>query len=153
MKLKELIGLVALVVIDLLTKSYFTTILKVGESIKVIESFFYITYVQNKGAAWGILVGETIFFYLVTILAIGVIGYWYIKSKPSQKLYRFSLILILAGTLGNFIDRVIFKYVRDFLDFYIFGYDFPVFNVADMCLSIGVALIMYLLIFKWEEYA
>ena len=68
--------------------------------------------------------------------------YYFIKSDKSQVLLRFGIVLIFSGMLGNLYDRVVFHYVRDFLDFFVFGYDFPIFNIADMGVVIGVLLII-----------
>ena len=72
------------------------------------------------------------------------------KTKKEEVLTRFGLVLVFAGLLGNFIDRVFFGYVRDFIDVIIFNYNFPIFNIADMAVVIGVALIIIEIIF--EEY-
>ena len=64
-------------------------------------------------------------------------------SDKDKKIYSVAVILLISGAVGNFIDRLLFKEVVDFLDFYIFGYDFPIFNVADMCLVIGLAMFAY----------
>ena len=82
------------------------------------------------------------FFYIITIIAVIIMVMFYRNQKEADELVKVSLVLMMAGTIGNFIDRLCFQHVRDFLDFIIFGYDFPIFNVADMALCIGVFLII-----------
>ena len=84
------------------------------------------------------------------VIAFIVLGYFFEHSKPEDRLTRFGIIIILSGTLGNAIDRILYGYVRDFIDIMIFGYDFPIFNVADICICIGV-LFIFIEIFE-EEY-
>lgn len=97
-------------------------------------------YIQNTGAAWSILEGQMWFFYVITTVVI--IGVLYIMQKYAKKsrLFSMGLALILAGALGNFIDRIRLGYVVDMVRIELI--DFPIFNVADMSLSIGVALII-----------
>ncbi|MFS7237583.1 signal peptidase II [Carnobacterium divergens] len=97
-------------------------------------------YIQNIGAAWSILEGQMWFFYVITTVVI--IGVIYIMQKYAKesRLFSMGLALILAGALGNFIDRIRLGYVVDMVRVELF--DFPIFNVADMSLSIGVALII-----------
>ena len=149
MRKREIFVLVSIIILDLYTKSFIENSMELWQSIPVIPGFFYISYIQNIGAAWGIFGGSMWFFYLMTFIGIVLLSYWFYRTKKTEVLYRFSIILMIAGTLGNFHDRLRFQYVRDFLDFYIFGYDFPAFNVADMSLCIGVFL-MAVSIF-WEE--
>ena len=135
-----MMGIATLVIVDQLTKAWAASNLKGQASIMIIKEFFYLSYAENSGAAWSILQGQTQFFIVVGILAIVVFCYWYIKTD--RALGQFSLVLIISGTIGNLIDRILYSGVRDFLDFYIFGYDFPIFNVADSCLTIGVILML-----------
>lgn len=141
MKKSEIALLTGLVILDQVSKAWIAGSMRLHESIEVIRDFFYITYVQNTGAAWSILEGQLWFFIVITVVALVVMGYFFRTAKPHQVVLRIGLVCIIAGTLGNFIDRLWLQGVRDFLDFYIFGYDFPVFNVADMALCVGVGLL------------
>ena len=142
MKKKHAAILVLLIVLDLLSKILVDSKLMLGQSITIIDDFFHITYAHNTGAAWSMFEGKTIFFCLIAIAALVVMFYFYRNMKPEEKLVRWGIILMMAGTAGNLIDRLVYQYVRDFLDFIIFGYDFPIFNLADMALCIGVGLII-----------
>lgn len=128
-------------VIDQLTKFLVVNYMTIGQSISVIDNFLYITSHRNEGAAWGILQGKMTFFYIVTLIVIGVIIFWIRRvDMKKEKLLIIALSLILGGALGNFIDRVMYQHVVDFINTYIFGYDFPIFNIADSALCIGVFL-------------
>lgn len=110
------------------------------EQIPIIDNFFYLTSHRNKGAAWGILQGQMNFFYVITVIfVIGIIYYLHKYAKGHQWL-AISLSLILGGAIGNFIDRLFRKEVVDFLDVIIFNYDYPIFNIADSALVVGVIL-------------
>lgn len=128
-------------IIDQVTKYIVTTSLRLKEANEIIPSFFQIRYVQNTGAAWSIFEGKMTFFYIVTVVALILMIIFLRNMKNSSLIAYIGIILAISGTIGNFIDRLTLQYVRDFLDFTIFGYDFPVFNVADMCLVIGIGLI------------
>ncbi len=135
---------------DQLSKIIVENTLVYGGHYTIIEDFFYFTYIHNKGAAWGMFEGQLTFFYIISLIAsIGMI-YYFIQTKPYQKVTRFSLVLIFSGMVGNLIDRVMFGYVRDFIDFIIFGYNFPIFNIADIAITVGMFFI--LLEVGWEEY-
>ena len=139
-----LISVLILIIIDQLTKQYIVNAMNIGENITIIKNFFYISSHRNTGGAWGILTGEMMIFYFITVVAF-VLFYYLIREVDFKlkKLYSVAVILLIAGAFGNFIDRLLFKEVVDFLDFYIFGYDFPIFNVADICLVIGMIFFAY----------
>lgn len=116
--------------------------MEIGERITIIENFFYITSHRNSGAAWGILQGQMLFFYIVTaVVVIGII-YYMQKFAKNDTLLAIGLSFVLGGAIGNFIDRLFHQEVVDFADFYIFNYNFPIFNVADSALSIGVIIVI-----------
>jgi signal peptidase II len=136
--------LIALVIValDQLTKWLIVRNMTEGQSITIIENLFYITSHRNQGAAWGILQGQMWFFYIITVgVVIGLI-YYLEKHAKGNKLFSMSLALMLGGAIGNFIDRLFRKEVVDFLNTYIFQYDFPIFNIADAALTIGVGLLI-----------
>ncbi|MGG0790157.1 MULTISPECIES: signal peptidase II [Bacillaceae] len=136
--------LIALLVIaiDQLTKWMIVKKMEYGESIEIIENLLYITSHRNRGAAWGILQGQMWFFYIITIAVIIGLVYYIQKMAKESILLGVALALMLGGAIGNFIDRVARQEVVDFVHTYIFSYSFPVFNVADAALSIGVGLLV-----------
>ncbi|SFB19228.1 signal peptidase II . Aspartic peptidase. MEROPS family A08 [Lentibacillus halodurans] len=130
------------IAIDQLTKWVIVKTMELGEQLTVIGNFFHLTSHRNSGAAWGILQGQMGFFYIITIIVmIGVI-YFMQKYAKENKLAAIALSLILGGAIGNFIDRLFRKEVVDFFDFTIFGYDYPIFNIADSALVAGVILVI-----------
>ncbi len=134
--------------LDRLTKEIIRANIELYDHIEIIKDFFYITHVTNTGGAWSMLSGKMTFFYIITCIALLVFGYLLIdfdlKKKP---FYSLGVALMTGGCIGNFYDRILFGKVVDFLDFYIFGYDFPVFNVADICMVVGaIAIILHLLL-------
>jgi len=139
-----LISVILLVLLDQLTKQYIVKTMDLGEYYTIINNFFLINSHRNTGGAWGILTGQMTIFYFITFVAF-VLFFYLIKEVDFnlKKVYSIAVILLIAGAIGNFVDRVLFQEVVDFLDFYIFGYDFPIFNVADMCLVIGMFLFAY----------
>lgn len=138
-----------IIIIDQLTKWWVVTNMELRESIPVIENFFYITSHRNPGAAWGILAGQMAFFYVITLVVIGLIVYYMQKYAKDNIWTGIALGLVLGGAIGNFIDRLIFQEVVDFLNVYIGSYNYPIFNIADSALVIGV-IIIFIITFKEE---
>ena len=131
----------AVLIADQITKYWIQTTVALHADTPVIPGFFYITYVKNDGAAWNILSGKQTFLSLLAAAVIVGALYYLFKNKAKiRKLEQIAVSLIISGAAGNLFDRLAFGYVRDFLHFYILGYDFPVFNVADSALCIGVGL-------------
>lgn len=130
--------------IDICSKLVVSKSLYVGESIKVIDNFFSITYVKNTGAAWSIFADKGYFVMIVSIIIIlGLVWYVY-KNRPKDRLEKIAYSLIIGGAIGNLIDRIVYGYVIDFLDFNLFGWNYPIFNMADTFIVIGVILLMIL---------
>ncbi len=135
---------------DQLSKMLVSSAMILGQSQTIIDNFFYYTYSHNQGGAWGILSGHVGLFILIGLIAFGAMFFYFFKTNKSQRFMRYGIVLLFAGALGNFLDRVMLGYVRDFINFVIFGYDFPVFNIADISIVIGVCLIIIEIIF--EDY-
>ncbi|QFV01764.1 signal peptidase II [Limosilactobacillus pontis] len=139
----SLLLVAALVAVDQLVKHWVTTTIALGASHVVIPGVLALTDLHNDGAAWSILQGQQWFFTIISVVAIAVVGYLMVRWRHQPAL-MVGLALILAGTLGNFIDRLANGYVVDMFE--VLFVNFPVFNVADSCLTIGVlALIIAIL--------
>ena len=137
-----LLTIIVLVTADQFSKFLIVQNIELNTPIKIIDNFFSITYVQNFGAGFSILQNQTTFLLVVGLLAVGAVSYLLIKSTNKETLNRICYLLIIGGTIGNLIDRFKLGYVVDFLDFVIFYYDFPVFNIADSFITIGCFLLI-----------
>ena len=135
---------VSLVSLDQYTKSIILNYFELYQSKTIIDGFFSLTYVQNFGAGFSIMQNARTTFLIITPICL--VGFTYLFIKSNDKLSKTALLLMISGTIGNFIDRIVRIYVVDFLDFIIFGWDFPIFNVADIFLTIGVCLYIIALI-------
>jgi signal peptidase II len=137
-----------LIALDQFTKFIVEASLELGETVVVIENLFHWTHLRNDGAAWGLFSGQMLFFYIMSAFALVVFGYFAasidFKKAP---IYSVAIVLLISGTLGNLIDRVQFGFVIDFIDVYIFGYNYPVFNVADIFLTVGTLMLGFDLLF------
>ncbi|MCT8139756.1 signal peptidase II [Anaerobacillus sp. CMMVII] len=133
---------IIILLLDQATKWLIVTKMALHEQIAIIENVLYITSHRNKGAAFGILQGQMWLFFIVTTIVVTFVVYYIYKHAKESKLLGISLGLVLGGAIGNFIDRLFRGEVVDFIDVYIFTYDFAIFNVADMALVIGVGILM-----------
>lgn len=122
-----------------------------GKDISVIPDVLQLHYLENKGAAWGILKNQTWLLITITVIVLIVIAYVFYKLPDRKKfwLLRFCLVLLAAGALGNFIDRMVNHYVIDFIYFSLIH--FPVFNLADCFVCISAGLILYCILFKYKD--
>jgi len=113
-----------------------------GQSISIIHRFFHFTSIRNTGAAMGILKDRTMLLSIISILSIGLFTYLLILNGDltNETIYTLSLLFVIAGAIGNLIDRITRKGVVDFLDIQLFGYHLPIFNVADFLLLLGTLL-------------
>lgn len=140
-----------IIALDQLTKRLIVNELEIGESIPVIENVLYITSHRNQGAAWGILQGQMWFFYVITVIVVIGLVIYIQKYAKDQLLMGMALGLMLGGAVGNFIDRVIHQEVVDFVQVYIGTYPFPIFNVADSALCVGVALLFIVMLLEGKQ--
>lgn len=147
---------VLVVLLDQATKAWIVSSLRLHESIAVIGGFFNITYVRNPGAAFGFLATAPplfrhTFFIIVTAVAILLILHYIRTGRVGSLSMASALGLILAGAVGNLIDRIRFGEVVDFLDVYIANYHWPAFNVADSSITVGAAILIVALLSKPKE--
>ncbi len=137
--------------IDQFTKFVIKSKFELYESKELLKNVFAITYIQNKGAAWGVMQGRRIFFLILTALV--VIGCFYVLyniiGNRKYIMLTICITILISGAVGNMIDRFKYAYVIDFFDFKLI--DFPVFNVADIYVTVSMFLIFFLLIFKYKE--
>ncbi|RIO54292.1 signal peptidase II [Staphylococcus pasteuri] len=142
----SLFVVIFILVIDQITKWIIASSMKIGDSYEVIPNFLNITSHRNNGAVWGILSGKMFFFYIITVIILIILVLFFIKEAKYNLFMQLAVSLLFAGALGNFIDRLFNGEVVDFIDTNIFGYDFPIFNIADSSLTIGVILIIIALL-------
>lgn len=150
-KLYGYIMLIILILIDQLSKLFITTNFFLGEEREVIKNIFSIEYIRNTGAAWGMFPNGTIFFIIFSlIVCIGLLVLF--NKTPKEKKYNYLsmvIIILVSGAVGNLIDRCFRKYVVDF--FYFKLIDFPVFNVADIYVTVAAIMLILLIMFYYKE--
>lgn len=147
----DLLGICALVALDQYTKYLAVIHLKDKPAYIIFNGVLELNYLENKGAAFGMLQNQKAFFIFVAVVILSVIGYVLLKT-PNSKKYRILhllLSLIAAGAIGNMIDRIRLNYVVDFIYFVLIN--FPIFNVADMYVTISTAVLVVLLLFVYNE--
>ena len=144
MKSKQKIYSIASIVImvDLILKFIVSSKLVENDIIKVIPNFFSIYYLKNTGAAFSILQDSTAFLVILRALILLVLNNYIDKEKDLNKISEISLGMVIGGIFGNMIDRIINHSVTDFISFRIFNYNFPVFNIADIGITVGVFLLL-----------
>ncbi|NLX61044.1 MAG: signal peptidase II [Tissierellia bacterium] len=147
------IMVLAIVLIDQITKLAAIKYLKGNKPFIIIEDFFQLHYVENTGAAFGIFKNGRYFFIIISILVIIFVAFFVFKYFNSLILtMKIALSMFIGGAIGNLIDRIRLGYVVDFLSFRLpWGYDFPVFNIADTFIVISTIFIMVMLLFSKQE--
>ena len=138
-----------IVVLDQVTKTLVMHTMHLHESIPVVSGFFNLTYIRNPGAAFGMFATATsafrlIFFVGTTVFALGLLGTIFYRMHPADVWGQLSVSGIFGGAIGNLVDRLQYGEVVDFLDFYVGGYHWPAFNVADSAISVGVVSLLIL---------
>jgi len=141
MKKKPYIIALVFFIIDLISKQIITHALELNKSIKLIDNFFYLTYTHNEGAAWSILKDQRILLLILTVIVLFVINK-ILNKEELGKIETLSYGMIVGGIVGNFFDRLVYGYVIDFLDFNLFGYNYPIFNLADSFIVIGIIILI-----------
>jgi signal peptidase II len=132
-------------VLDQWTKWLVDQKMALHESIPLIDNVLALTYVRNKGAAFGIFADSSFripFFITVSVVSVVGIIWFYRKLEEQQRLLQWALALVFSGAIGNLIDRIRFGEVIDFVDVHWYQYHYPAFNVADSCISVGVTLLI-----------
>ena len=141
--MKKLLGISFIsIVLDRIIKMLVVS-LGYGNSITIINNFFNITCMYNDGAAWSILSGRRVFLVIFTLVELLILYLVFIRGKELNKTEEIVMGLLVGGIIGNLIDRIVYGYVIDYLDFNIFGYDFPIFNLADSLIVISVGILIY----------
>ncbi len=150
-KILGILGVMILFVLDRWSKIWAMTKLRGNDSINIIDGIFKLSYVENKGAAWGMLEGQTLIFTIITVVVVGFVVFFYIKLPPIKRYapLKMGMVVFTGGVLGNFYDRILYHRVVDMLHFYWF--DFPVFNVADVFIVVSSILVAILVMFYYNE--
>ncbi|MGN0364854.1 MAG: signal peptidase II [Suilimivivens sp.] len=147
-----LICSIALIFLDQWTKRGAEVYLKGKDALVLMEGVFELRYLENRGAAFGILQGRQVFLTLLTAIILVIVAYFYLKRIPSNKRFfwmNLTAVLAFSGAIGNLIDRISLHYVIDFLYFVLI--DFPIFNVADIYVTIAACLLIVTGLFYYKE--
>ena len=142
-------GIAALIILlDQWTKWLVVNTMELGERIILWDPWFALLSHRNRGAAWGMLQGQMWIFIIVTLVVIVGVIYYYHKEAKGKPLFQVSLMLLLGGAIGNFIDRLYRGEVVDFADVLIpiINYEFPIFNIADAALTISVIMLIFVML-------
>ena len=142
MKKKVLLFSFILFIVDQISKIVLDKVLVMGKSYTIFDKFFYITKAYNDGVSFSFLSGRRLLIILISIFVL-VFLFFYMNRFKVNKRNIIGFSLVFGGLLGNLLDRIIHGYVIDFLDFTIFKYNYPIFNLADSFLCIGICLILY----------
>lgn len=139
---------IGVLLLDQIVKFAVRSNMTLGESIPIIEHVFHFTYIENPGAAFGMMANKTGFFVVLTVMIICVMFYLYHKQENKRTMLSLALGLVVSGAVGNLIDRVTKGTVTDVFDCRIW----PIFNIADMAIVLGLGYLAYRLIFHGEEF-
>ena len=146
---KTYIIAVLVLILDQVSKSIVEIFVNLNESVQVIKNFFYITVVHNTGGAWSIFSNYSYLFIIASIIAIVLLIKFMFGFKNNLR-NNIAFASLFGGIFSNLADRIFLGYVRDFLDFKIFGYNYPIFNIADIAIVVGVILLVVAVI-KGED--
>ena len=135
---------ILLIAIDQLSKLYAINVIKPQGTVTFIDNFYYLTYVENRGAAFGMLQNQQVFFIAVTLIIFAIFAFVLVRYKIEGKLFFVSVVLIFSGGVGNLIDRIFRGYVVDFLQFSFFA---PVCNIADYFITVGAVMLIISVLF------
>lgn len=142
-----------LIFIDQITKYFVITNMTPNKPYPMIENIFELRYITNSGTAWGLFAGMNMhtFFIVMTVILMSVMVYAYIRLSVHRKYMplNITLVILFAGAVGNMIDRIRLHYVIDFLYFKLIN--FPIFNVADIYVVVGMFMLAYLILFRYQD--
>ena len=150
MNKKTYIIAVLILIIDQVSKTLIETFFKLNDSVQVIKDFFYITVVHNTGGAWSIFSNHSYLFIIASVIAIILLIKFMFGFKNNLR-NNIAFAFLFGGIFSNLADRIFLGYVRDFLDFKLFGYNYPIFNIADITIVVGVILLIVAVI-KGEDH-
>ena len=145
------ISVVALIILDQITKLAAQNLLRGQDAYRIIPGVFELQYLENRGSAFGLLQGQRVFFVVMAGLMVFIIPYVYYRIPLTRRFWYLRVIacLFLAGAVGNAVDRLIHGYVIDF--FYFSLIDFPIFNVADIYVTVSTFLLILLMLFYYQD--
>lgn len=148
----EIVAVLFLIGIDQIVKYLTVVYLQGNPPYVIIDNVFSLTYVENRGAAFGLLQNQRLFFLFFTIIILSIVFYYYLKIPRTRRyfLLRLTLTIFFAGAIGNWIDRLRLSYVID--TFYFSLIDFPVFNVADSYVVVSTFLFAFLMFFYYKDH-